>query len=178
MLVIDEDEEQQGRKKPSRTLWLGCLVVFGGGLLFVVIVMAICIELGFVPDIGPRAAGEIHPRVLDQLVEADLVKPDETVLYFYSYDAFSVLRDGSLFTDQRVISYQTVDGDRTVHDATWNEIRFIDFHPAPTLIDDSIITISRTDGSWFTLYVGTEADGDKAFHEQLHELWMKDRKEE
>ena len=97
------------------------------------------------------------------------------MLYFYSSALFSIRGDGNLFTDQRVISYQEYDGELELNDAVYDAIASIDFEPSDSWLDDSTITITLDDGSWFVLYVSKESNGDKTFYEKLVELWKRHR---
>ena len=123
------------------------------------------------PDIVAKPVGKIPARQIRQLVQMGVVRPDEKVLFFYSSATFSIRGDGNLFTDQRVISYQQSDGQLESYDAKYEDIASIKFEPGGSNWLDSTIVITLDDGSWFVLYVSTEANGDKLFYEKLTELW-------
>jgi len=106
-----------------------------------------------------------------------VTRKGENVLFFYSA-SFTIRGDGNLFTDQRVISYQDADGVLDIRDATYDEIAEIDFAPAGSWMDDSTITITTQDGTWFVLYVSTWSKGDKRFYKKLVEEWAKHKNDD
>ncbi len=160
----------------GKKLLIGCGAIIGAGgvaILAVILAFGVAIETGRMPDTEALPAGQIPARQIKQLKEMGVVKPGEEVLFFYSSAFFSIRSEGNLFTDQRVILYQELDGDLEIHDATYAEIADIEFEPAETWSDDSLITITLNDGMWFVLSVSTESGGDRAFHDKLAALWQR-----
>ncbi len=157
-----------------KKIFLGCAVALGGSIglvLALVVLLSFAVELGYLPDSGAKPAGKIHPRHLAQLTDMGVVKPGETVLYFYSAALFSLRDDGNLFTDRRVISYQDAGGELQILAATYDQITDIDFEPSAEWGVDSTITVTREDGSWLVLFVGTEGSGDQGFYDRLNQTW-------
>lgn len=152
---------------------LGCL-----GLPFVVAVamvllFGIGIEAGFLPDSRARAGSELPSSVVEELRELGIVDADEPVLFFYSGAMLSIAGDGNLFTDRRVISYQTLEGRLHVYEASWDEIEEIEFDDTDSWLEDSTITVQRKDGDWFLLIVANESRGDDAFYRELRDTWQR-----
>lgn len=165
-------------KNFRKKLVVGCLGLVG--ICFIVIVVLIVavgigIEGGWIPDTEANPIGKIPARQIKELKKMGVVKPDETVLFFYSTAMFSIRGDGNLFTDQRVISYQESDGELELNEATYDRITSIDFQQSDNWLDDSTIIITTEDGTWFVLYVSTESNGDKLFYEKLNELWKQNQ---
>ena len=148
-----------------------------GGAIFLLLVGGLAIQNGIVANPDARPAGKIPARHLRQLQEMGVTRKDETVLFFYSA-AFTVRGDGNLFTDQRVISYQEADGVLEISDATYDEIAEIEFLPSGTWLEDSTITVTQHDGSWFVLYISTGSQGDALFYNKLMEEWRKHKRAE
>jgi len=158
----------------GKKLAIGCAVVAGVclvGFFIALLAIVIGIETGRLPDSAAKPAGKIHPRQISLLRQMGVIESDEKVLYFYSSAMYSIRGDGNLFTDQRVISYQEVDGKLILNDALYDDIASIDFEPSGSWLDDSTIIVTLDDESWFVLYVSTESNGDKTFYEKLTELW-------
>ena len=157
-----------------KKVFLGCATLVGGflGLLVAfVLVLGFAVEGGYIPDSAAQPAGKIHPRYLKELKAMGVVEPEENVLYFYSAALLSLRDDGNLFTDQRVISYQEVDGELEVLSARYEEITDIDFDQSGAWGEESTITVTREDGTWFVLLVGTEGSGDQSFYDRLNQTW-------
>lgn len=107
---------------------------------------------------------------LEALRQAGYLEPGESVRYFYSAGATSVLQDGSLFTDDRVVSYQKD------LDVDWHESArlddVMDLHVELGVPGDlSWITVVRHDGVGFDLIVSTEGGGDRVFIDALTDRW-------
>ena len=163
-------------KNPGKKLAVGCAVTGGIcliGVFGILVAIGIAIETGRLPDTAPIPAGKIHPRQIKQLEQMGVIEPDENVLYFYSAASFSIRGDGNLFTERRVVSYQQNDDQLDLYEATYEQIASIDFEPSGSWIDDSTITVTSNDGSWFVLYVSTESNGDKTFYQKLTETWKR-----
>ena len=156
-------------------LLVGCGVVIGGivGLLMLV---GLAIEGGFVPDANALPKGKLHPRVITQLRELEIIESDEEVQFFYSAALFSIEADGNLFTDKRAISYQKTDEQLELYSATYQEIASLEFNQSDTWVDDSTIVVTKEDGEWFALIVSTGAQGDELFFKLLEETWQRHRK--
>ncbi|WP_269542512.1 hypothetical protein [Cerasicoccus fimbriatus] len=163
-----------------KNIAIGCAVLFFGfiGLILVGLFgLGYAIEKGYMPDATALAKGDINPRYISKLQEANIIDADEQVYYIYMGGFLSVLEDGNLFTDKRVISYESFDGQLDVYEATYPEIQSLDFEPGESWIDDSIITVNMKDGDWFILIVSADG-GDKSFYNKLEETWKAKRGED
>ncbi|MGD8504669.1 MAG: hypothetical protein PVH49_13740 [Syntrophobacterales bacterium] len=154
---------------------LGAIVAL---VFLLIITLGAAIDYGFVADVEALPAGKIHPRYLKKLREMEVIDYDERVLYFYSGSFLSIKTDGNLFTEDRVISYKGYDDEVELYSATYDEIVAIDFEPATSWEEDSNITVKLRDGSWFTLTLTTESDGDKKFYRKLLDIWKRKQERE
>jgi hypothetical protein len=153
-------------------------IVFGtivASIFLLLITLGTAIEHGYIPDAEALPAGKIHPRYLRQLKQMRVINLDERVLYFYSGSLLSIKRDGNLFTKDRVISYKGYNDELELFSATYDEIVAIDFEPSKAWEDDSIISVQLKDGSWFTLSISTESNGDEKFYRRLLDTWERHR---
>jgi hypothetical protein len=156
----------------------GCglaFVLLLGAAIVLIVLLGTAIETGMVPDTAARPVGKIPARQLRQLREMGVTREGEIVLFFYSAAFLDIRGDGNLFTDQRVISYYDSDGTPEISDATYDEIAEIEFEPNEAWLEDSTITVTKHDGTWFVLYVGNDANGDELFYDKLMEEWAKHR---
>ena len=147
---------------------LGAIVAL---VFLLLIVLGAAIEYGFVPDVEALPVGKIHPRYLKKLREMQVIDYDERVLYFYSGSLLSIKTDGNLFTEDRVIAYKGYDDELELYSATYDEIVAIDFEPTTSWEADSNIIVKLRDGSWFTLTLAAESNGDKKFYRRLLDTW-------
>ena len=165
---------RSGCRKWATGLGIGCAVLVG--LLFVAAsLLGLAIESGHLPDSVAQPAGKIPAPILSKLRELEIIEPGERVLYFYSAGLLSIEEDGNLFTESRVISYQLMEEELELAQATWSEIAEIEFEAAESGWDDSTITVHRTDGDRFVLWVSAMEGRDHDFHEKLVKTWESGR---
>ena len=161
-------------KITGKKIAIGCGVTVGIVFISIIVLLMVvgyAIESGRLPDTAAIPASKLHARQINQLEQLNIIKPNEKVHYFYSAAFFSIENDGNLFTDERVISYQEFDGKLDMYEATYDEIASIDFQPSGNWMEDSTITITLKDDSWFMLYVSSESKGDISFHKKLMDIW-------
>lgn len=155
---------QPGRASTVGWSLRSVLVASGGSVVMAASFLAI---LG--PSTRALPAAEIPARYVDSLVEAGILQADEEVEYFYSAGLFSILEDGNLFTDRRVVSYETSDGALSLASAGYDEIRDIEVAYSTGALEDSMVTVHTHDGGEFVLLVSAEAGRDKEFVAQLEQ---------
>ena len=169
-------DEKSGRPRWVLRLGIAAGTVVGVALLLLMVVV-IGTETGHFADPDVVPVNKIHPRQVRKLQEMGVIQGGENVQYFYSGAFFSIRGDGNLFTDQRVISYAKYDGELEISNAYYDEVESIDFFPAESWSDDSIIEVTLKDQSWFSLYVSTNEGGDVRFYERLVRMWENKRNE-
>lgn len=117
------------------------------------------------------AGADLPADHLAALREAEYVGPDEAVRYFYSAAPFSMLQDGSLFTDDRIVSYEV--GPEVDFHASARFDEVVDVHVVPAAAKDSlglIYVVPETDEA-FLLLVSPVAGGDTMFVGELLDRW-------
>lgn len=165
-------------RKLSTKLLIGCGIGCGSLILLAVagiVALGIGIESGALPDTAAQPHGKIPASVPTKLIEWEILDPDEEILYFYSAGLFSIKEDGNLFTDRRVVSYDSTDDGLQVSSAEYDRIVKIELDATDNWIDDSVITIYTTDGEWFVLLVSAESDRDQDFYRKLRHTWESKR---
>lgn len=172
--VVELGSGRSGSWFSIRNILVGgvvCMIAGGVIILGLLIGLGAGMEAGYFPDTIAQPKGQIHTRYIDSLKQSDIISEDEEVLYFYSAGFFSILADGNLFTDKRVISYETLEGELSLQEVEYMNIEAIEFTGSDNWIDDSVITITQENGDSFILYVSTEGGLDKDFYEKLNQIW-------
>jgi len=101
-----ENPERYTGKKKWWIWWLVSPIV----LIFTVLVgLGLFVESGYLPPIGVEAGENISDRHMRQLREADILKPDEDILYLYSPAFMSITAIGHILTEKTVITYMEED---------------------------------------------------------------------
>ena len=157
-------------RRPIGWLTIG-LIAFITLLVMAFAGLGIAINAGYIPDTKAVAGKDLPPALLERLRAEGIIEPDEEVLYFYSDDLLSILADGNLFTDRRVISYgQWEDPEVQSFSATYPEILAIEPRWSNSLFENSVLTV-HTETHEFELWVANESKGDRKFYEKLIKTW-------
>jgi hypothetical protein len=131
-----------------------------------VLVGSMVTGLAFGPPTRALRAAEIPSGYAEKLVQAGILETGEHMEFFYSAGLFSILEDGNLFTERRVVSYETSDGELSLAAAAYDQIRGIEVDFSDGL-GDSMVTVSTHDGGEFVLLVSAEEGRDREFVAQL-----------
>jgi hypothetical protein len=111
---------------------------------------------------------------LQFLRQKGLINDNETIIHFYSGSIFSIKNDGNFYTNQSVVSYESL-SDKLYSDyAFYSEIEDIKVEYSTSYLEDTEITITKKDGASFILLVSNEEHLDKVFVKGLMILLQKD----
>lgn len=150
-------------------------IIFGaviGVLILIVFAFGAASETGYLPSANTLEGEAIPKRHYKKLKKANIILAEEKIHFFYSSGLFSILEDGNLYTDKRVVSYQTIEDELEVYQAYYDEIKNLQFMKSDEFWGSSEIKVTKKDDSWFILIVDNEYARDEKFFEQLHKLWL------
>ncbi len=154
------DPEYRPFRRAMYFLWVPVITL---SVLFVSLMI-----LGtLVPTTAVLSGAEIGQGDLGILHAEGIVDQDEQIILFYSAGLFSIREDGNLLTDKRVISYEEEDGRIVTYAAPLPEIANIVVAAKGDLLNDSLLLVTRRDGSSFYLLVSTENGGDDRFLKEV-----------
>lgn len=131
------------------------LLVCGGGLA----ALGIWLESGEIPDTAVMDSTDLEPDAVAEIGAVIGLREGEAIQYYYGY-GFSFGEDGSVVTDQRVVSYDGTKGEMIVSDAELDEITAWTVHPSESWLDDTTIGI-ETPGDELWLWFSSEDEGDQ-----------------
>jgi hypothetical protein len=137
--------------------WSFATLAVGAGIFGLVV----AIVLG--PSTRALRHSEIPSSYKTSLVEVGVLEPNEQIEFFYSAGLFSILEDGNLLTDKRVVTYETVEEELYVASSVYSEIRELDVEYSEDIFSDTAITVSTMSGDDFLLFVSAEDARDKEF---------------
>jgi len=140
-------------------LWIPAFVAILAGIALHV--LAAIVALG--PATIVLSIDDLRSGDLELLRSREIVSPDEEVLYFYSAGLFSILEDGNVLTDKRVISYETDESELSTFSATFDEISAIWVEQEGSVFSDTLVALETIDGTVFYLLLSPEGGGDKVF---------------
>lgn len=135
------------------------------------VVISVGVNSILMPSTAVVEGSKVHKNDMNFLYRKDVIKASESLHYFYSAAIFSVRDDGNGFTDSTVFSYWDDEDGFQKENAKYEDIDQIDVKFSGSMLEDTIITITRLDGSDFLLFVSAEDAKDKVFVSKLKALW-------
>tara|TARA_R110002124_G_scaffold81314_2_gene214463 strand:+ start:5297 stop:6211 length:915 start_codon:yes stop_codon:yes gene_type:complete len=145
-----------------------------GGIVLSLIILGVSLfGLGMLAESGAfvspevTAGDKLSKSDLQLLLDEGIIRPDETVLYFYSTGLTSISDDGNLLTDKRVVSYERIEGVLEVYAANYEDVTEIIVVEEGNFIDDTIVEINTTDDDVFLLFLSALEEGDQTFINEL-----------
>lgn len=159
-------------RKIHETLRPGSVVVKGwGGWSFVSLaagaLTAIVVAGSFMVPSHVLRQSEIPSSYRSTLVEAGILEPDEEIRFFGSLGFFSILEEGSILTDRRVVSYETWDDVLLVFDVAYLKIQDVEVEYASGFFGITTLTVSTVDGDQFLVLLSSEEGRDREFASDL-----------
>ncbi|MHC4895025.1 MAG: hypothetical protein ACYTFV_17105 [Planctomycetota bacterium] len=118
------------------------------------------------PDSAVIVGDKLPAFVPELLLDNGILEPEERILFLYSAAFSDYLDDGNLLTDQRVISYERVDGELRVYSAAFDEVRSVDPLYSQKELEDTRLSIETASGA-FPLLLSTEDGLDQEFIREL-----------
>ncbi len=143
------------------------------------------LPLFYLPFMALMYSGELYLMPSNQVITGDklwqhdvktmtrqrIIKPNEELSHFYSSAYLFWSADGNGITDKSVFSYWRESQALQLEKATYDEISNIETKWGED-DEETLITITRKDGSDFFLYVSSIADKDHEFDQQLRQNWQ------
>ncbi len=96
-----------------RTAKKGWMIAGGvlATLMILMIGLSVIVTSGFTPATTVQMGEELPQSQLDTLREKNIIRPDETVAYYYFSGILKVEAGGTIMTDQRIIGYWNENGE-------------------------------------------------------------------
>ena len=148
------------RPAPKWSYFLGIPIAM---VLLAAIGYALMIAMGVFPSTDVIDGSELSRSNSEFLIREGIVKPNETIQLFYSTGLTSILDDGNLLTDKRIISYEKIDGKLSVYAARVENVSDVKIIQNGNFLNDTIVEIWTIDGDRFRLFLSAENRGDKRF---------------
>ena len=140
-------------------------------LLFVMMVIGMLMDTGFVPDLVLVPGDEVSASMEAELRDNEILMADESIEYLYASGMFSVLEGGTILSDRAVIGYfQDEQGEIQVYDIAIPDIEKVEFVQQQSDFVEHTYRLSGADGYWISVILPTEEEGYNVFLEALQEL--------
>lgn len=125
--------------------------------------------LGFMPGDKVVTGEQLIGYAKKEILRTGAVRPDDTLVYFYSNGIWSFREDGNGITNRHVFSYWSEDGVFSLETAEFDQVAELKLTKSSTWSDNSILTITRKDGSDFLLFLSNQERGDDRFYHALNQ---------
>ena len=173
--VIDELNRERGVRGPhySRVKKRHVALSLVGVL---VLANAVRTVAGLAPDTRVIAGQNLPKLHAAWLRKAGVVKPDETVEYFYCGAIFSTRSKGCVVTDKGVAAYEKSGGELEVQRAAYAEIANIHVTYSDSWFEDTQVFIEPRDKDGFYLLFSTEKKMDRLCVKRVMDLWNRSKR--
>lgn len=130
-------------------------------------------ESGIIPNDAVVKGDRVLSYNIKFMQRQRVLDPEDNLIYFYSGDFLSTKKDGNGFTERHVFSYWK-DENNTFHKekSLFKDIQDIDVVWGTGFDEDTVVTITRKDGSNFLLFLSNTDDKDELFVSTLKEQWL------
>jgi hypothetical protein len=151
---------------PASARWRtrdGAVVAFG----------ALALPLAIVGTVGPASAvvrgDDLSAPRLEYLQDIGALGEDDDLLYFYSAGFVSIRNTGVVISDRGVTSYwiDPVTEEMDSASLTYAQMAAVEVNPASSVLRDTVVRISASDGSWFMFTLSPEGGLDREAIEEI-----------
>jgi hypothetical protein len=162
----NDNNEKPVEKRKSR--WKYYLGIPVGSVMLLLMGLGLLTMTSVLPSTNVLAGSQMYTKDISLLTEEGIIFPDEELLYFYSDGFLSILEEGSILTDSRVVVYIQEEGELQIFEMALENITSVELIEQGNFFDSSIYEVrSSYDGSWIRLFLSTEDKGDLEFVEEL-----------
>lgn len=124
-------------------------------------------KVGFVPSLEVLPGDKISADNKALLLEKGILMDKERIDWFYSAGIISIMEDGNILTDSRVVSYETRDEKLNIYALNLEDITEINRVEKGDILTDTNLEIYNKDGDGLRLYLSAEKGGDQKFIDDL-----------
>jgi len=163
---IQKEEDPNYRSAPR---WMYYVGIPGGLLALMIVGYGILVESGVVPAVEVTSGSNMRQKDRSLLIEKGIIQPKEDIKYFYSNGFLSILEEGNILTDQRVIRYvQDETSGLQIYELFFDDIANIKLIEQGNSFIDSIYEVGsiRKDAA-IRLFLSEYDSGDVTFIEAL-----------
>jgi hypothetical protein len=143
-------------------VWTPVLLL--GSLLATVSVLS---ALRVIPSTGVLAGSELKSSEVESLMTNSLIDTSDEVVLFYSGGLISILEQGSILTNERLITYYRIDEEIFSEAVEYSDIQDVAIEEHGTAMSDSVLRLVTRDGSVYRALVSGEGEGDSRFVQEI-----------
>lgn len=161
---IRRKEDPQYRRTPKWQYFIG---IPAGLIVLVGIIWVLLGTMGTVPTTEVLTGSQFHDKNKETLRQKGILLKNERVDFFYSAGFLSILEDGNILTEKRIISYETIDDNLDIYSHNLEDVAEHIIVKKGDFFNDTIVEVYDKQGNSFQLLLSTENNGDDKFIEAL-----------
>ena len=163
---IEKVENPQYKPTPKWMLYIGIPAIL---IILAIMGFGIMTMTDLIPSTEVQSGAEMPLRDKNNLISNNIIRSNDTVLYFYSSGAFDILEGGSVLTQDRVILYMNDENQELgVYELYFNEISSIKLIQGGNALNDAIYRIEGNQpNAWIEFELPVSDQGKIAFIETL-----------
>ena len=154
-------DEDTGKSTPK---WVNYfLIPLGAAFLILASFFVVLLEAGMLLDDKVYRGQDLSEHHKTELIDQKIINPEEKVKFFYTTGVFSILADGQLMTDSRVISYiENTDGNVEVYSMLLENIKEIELVEEGGFLNDVYKIIGNDDADYEYIIIELPHDDENA----------------
>lgn len=159
---IEKADNPDYKPPPKLMYWIGIPAALLTGLL---VVLGLLSESGFMPPATTVSGAEVPARFREQLVTHGVLMADEPIEHFYTSGVTTVLDEGNVLTDRRVLIYwRNEQNELEYYDLYFDEIAEVRILKNGRGLELSEYQVTGHDPElWLLLQLAPDDGGDKRF---------------
>jgi hypothetical protein len=142
-------------------------------IIAILLIIGTLSETGVIAPIEVVSGDKVSAENVKLLIKERIITPNETIKLFYSSGLSSIIEEGNILTDQRVVSYEVVDGKMDVYNAKFADIENVTIIKPGTTLEDTIVEVTHKNGSFYLL-LSNENHGDQRFVDEIENIIYQD----
>ena len=147
------------------------LVIFLAIIFTCLVLLGIGLEMGVFPDTKVQSGKDLASNTRAKLVSNDIILESDNIIYFYSGGFLSVMEDGQLLTEDRVVAYETIENNQlNKYQMLYKNIKTIELVEQGDSLSDTVYKIIGNENASYeslTILLSAESDGDTKFIKEL-----------
>ena len=163
-------DEETGKITPK---WVNYILIPVGSVIFAAGLLGLFLmEAGVILDAKVYKGSDLQEHHRTKLFDQKILSSDEEIKFFYTTGLFSILEDGQLMTDSRVISYtENAEGEIEIYPMLLANIKEINLVEEGDFLDDvyRIIGNENADYEYITIVLPHDDENSESFINGLKE---------
>jgi len=162
----DINKKNTSDKKISRR-WIKYFIVPIASIFVFLMILGLLSETSILPNYDVQMGSELSKGNKIKLINNKIISKDDNILFFYSGGLLSILEDGQLITDDKIITYQKNEEQLIeVYEMNLKNVKEVILEEKGSFSSDAVYKIIGNENAKYeniTIFLSTEDNKDKDF---------------